>query len=69
LEVEEFQKIYEASLSLGDRLREIGIEGNFGNKGMEDGEWEEYGAIEKTMEEFKEAYSKLKNMVAKALAD
>lgn len=67
LEIEEFQKIYEASPSLKNKLKEIGIDGNFGNRGMEDSEWRKYGAVEGLIKEFKESYSKLKNIVARTL--
>jgi len=67
LEIKEFQKIYEASDSLKNTLKEIGIDEDFGDRGMEDGEWEKYAAVERTMGEFKGSYSKLKDMAENSL--
>ncbi|PIQ92290.1 MAG: hypothetical protein COV69_03025 [Parcubacteria group bacterium CG11_big_fil_rev_8_21_14_0_20_39_14] len=56
LETKDFQRIYELYPEISKKLKEIGIEGNFGDKGMEPKEWKNYGAVIKTMAEFKNAH-------------
>ncbi len=61
----DFRKAYEINDELAECLMEAGIRGNFGRGGLKPAEWAEYGAVEKTLNEFKAAYDKFKqDMVA-----
>ena len=63
LEIEDFQKIYELTPKLGKILKEIGIEGDFVGRGMKPEDWKNYGAVQKTMTEFKNAYQDFQKKV------
>ena len=64
-QMEEFRRAYEINEEITETLREAGIKGDFGASGLKPSEWADYGAVSKTLEEFKAAYAKFKaEMVA-----
>ncbi len=67
LDIEDFQKIYEFTSKLFKTLKEIGIEGDFGSRGMKPEDWQDYGAVQKTMMEFKNAYQDFQKKVLEFL--
>ncbi len=60
---QEFQEVYELTPALKKMLREVGVEDNYtgGTRGMKPAEWPAYGAVQKTMEEFQNAYRDFRN--------
>jgi len=59
-QMEEFRRAYEINEEITETLREAGIKGDFGASGLKPSEWADYGAVSKTLEEFKVAYAKFK---------
>jgi transaldolase len=57
LRIEDFRRAYELTPDLLQTLRNVGIRGEFGNGGLEPNDWPAYGAVLKTMDEFKRAYA------------
>jgi len=68
--IEDFVKAYEASPELNSLLKEAGIYGNYGSRGVGTGDWPNYGPCIKTSKEFTEAYlsfrEKVLNLVKKS---
>lgn len=58
--LEDFRRAYEATPELNELFRKVGIEGEFGKRGIRPSEWSEFGAVIKTMREFSEAYNAFK---------
>jgi hypothetical protein len=54
--IEDFVKAYEASPELNSLLKEAGIYGNYGSRGVGTGDWPNNGPCIKTSKEFTEAY-------------
>ncbi|MEM2616523.1 MAG: hypothetical protein QXL64_03275, partial [Thermofilaceae archaeon] len=54
--IEDFVKAYEASPEVNDLLKEVGIDGHYGSRGVRPHEWPSYGPCAKTLNEFTEAY-------------
>lgn len=63
LEIVDFRKAYELTPKLVAELKRIGVEGDFGDYGLEPGEWSAFGPVVKTMSEFRSAYEKFKEAV------
>jgi len=67
MQYEDFVKAYEASPELNDLLRKVGIDRDYGNRGVSPSEWPKYGPCVKTMNEFTNEYlafrSKVLNLV------
>ena len=64
-QMKDFRKAYEINDEIAACLMEAGIKGDFGRGGLKPSEWAEYGAVEKTLEEFKGAYDRFRqDMVA-----
>jgi transaldolase len=57
LRIEDFRRAYELTPDLLRTLQNVGIRGEFGDRGLEPDDWPAYGAVLKTMDEFKEAYA------------
>ncbi len=57
---EDFVKAYEVSPELAKILNEVGIKGDFGNRGLRVSEWPNYGPCVKTMTQFTEGYERFK---------
>jgi transaldolase len=60
LKIEDFRKAYELTPNLSRRLKQVGIEGDFGEGGTRPEEWPKYGPVVKTMKEFSTAYINFK---------
>ncbi len=52
----DFVKAYEVPPDLAEKLKEIGIKGDFGTRGLKVEEWPKYGPCVKTMKQFSEGY-------------
>ncbi|MCD6508904.1 MAG: hypothetical protein J7L11_00720 [Thermoprotei archaeon] len=52
----DFVKAYEIPPDLAEKLKEVGIKGDFGTNGLKVEEWPEYGPCVKTMKQFSEGY-------------
>lgn len=64
-ELEDFRKAFEINPELAEILTGVGISGDFGSKGLLPSEWPEFGAVQKTLAEFKNAYDNFqKEMVS-----
>jgi len=63
--LEDFKKAYEATPELDEVFRKVGIEGQFGDRGIRPSEWSQFGAVVKTMREFSEAYDAFKEKAIK----
>ena len=55
-QLEDFRKAYEINSELGEKFKEAGISGEMGQKGLLPSEWPEFGPVQKTLAEFKNAY-------------
>jgi hypothetical protein len=55
-QMEDFRRAFEINSELAEILKEVGISGDFGLKGMTPPEWPEFGPVQKTLTEFKNAY-------------
>lgn len=64
-QMEDFRKAFEINSELAERLKEVGISEEMGLKGLTPSEWPEFGPVQKTLAEFKNAYDGFqKEMVA-----
>jgi hypothetical protein len=67
MQYEDFVKAYEASPEVNELLRKVGIDKDYGNRGVSPSEWPKYGPCVKTMNEFTNEYltfrSKVLNLV------
>jgi len=55
-QIEDFIRAYEINPELSEILKEAGISGEFGQKGLLPSEWPTFGPVIKTLSEFKAAY-------------
>ena len=55
-QVEDFRKAFEINSELAERFKEVGISEEMGLKGLTPSEWPEFGPVQKTLAEFKNAY-------------
>ncbi|KPV62459.1 MAG: Transaldolase [Candidatus Bathyarchaeota archaeon BA1] len=60
LKLEDFRKAYELTPELTEKLRGVGIEGDFGDGGLKVVEWPTFGPVVKTMNEFTDAYNRFR---------
>jgi len=60
LKLEDFRKAYELTPELIEKLKDAGIEGDFGQGGLKVAEWSTFGSVVKTMDEFTDAYNRFK---------
>ena len=63
MRLEDFKRAYELTPELIERLREAGVEGDFGIGGLKPEEWSSFGPTVKTMVEFTKAYEEFKKKV------
>jgi hypothetical protein len=54
--MEDFRKAFEINSELAERFKEVGISEEMGLKGLTPSEWPEFGPVQKTLAEFKNAY-------------
>ena len=59
-QIGDFRRAYEINEEIAQVLKEAGIKGEFGTVGVRPTEWADYGAVKKTLEEFKAAYDQFK---------
>jgi len=55
-QLEDFRKAFEINSELAERFKEVGISEEMGLKGLTPSEWPEFGPVQKTLAEFKNAY-------------
>jgi hypothetical protein len=55
-ELEDFRKAFEINTELAETFKEVGISEDMGLKGLMPSEWPEFGPVQKTLAEFKNAY-------------
>jgi hypothetical protein len=55
-QMDDFRKAYEINRDLAEIFKEVGVQGNFGSKGLDPSDWPEFGPVQKTLTEFKAAY-------------
>jgi hypothetical protein len=55
-QMEDFRKAFEINPELEDLFEKAGISGDFGLKGLMPSEWSDFGPVQKTLAEFKNAY-------------
>jgi len=67
MKLENFVKAYEASPETNKLLKEIGIEGDFGTRGVDPHEWPNYEPSKKTFEEFTAAYLEFRDKVIRTI--
>jgi len=64
-QMSDFRQAYELNDELTSILARVGIKGEFGSAGLTPSQWSEYGAVKKTLQEFRAAYDRFKeDMVA-----
>ncbi len=69
LKLEDFRKAYELTPKLAEKLRSVGIKGDFGEGGLEPEDWPKFGSVVKTMTEFTDAYNKFKEKAVKLVSE
>ena len=52
----DFRKAYEINAELAETFKEAGISEEFGHEGLSPSDWSEFGPVQKTLSEFKNAY-------------
>jgi hypothetical protein len=64
-QIEDFRKAFEINSELSQIFKGVGISGDFGLKGLEPSGWPQFGPVQKTLAEFKNAYDNFqKEMVS-----
>jgi hypothetical protein len=63
LRIQDFQLAYELTRELAQKLSNVGIKGEFGERGIRPEDWAAYGPVKKTMQEFSDAYEGFKQKV------
>jgi hypothetical protein len=69
MDVEDFVKAYEASPELNSLLKEAGVDGDYGSRGVGTADWPNYGPCLKTLEEFTGAYLSFRRKVVKLMGE
>jgi hypothetical protein len=54
--IDDFRKAFEINSELAEKFKEVGISEGMGLKGLTPSEWPEFGPVQKTLAEFKNAY-------------
>jgi hypothetical protein len=62
-QMEDFRKAYEINSELGEILKEVGICEISGLGGLMPSDWPQFGPVQKTLSEFKEAYNTFQNEI------
>jgi hypothetical protein len=63
--IPDFRRGYELNPELNAILQEAGISGDFGTGGLRPEQWPEFGPVQKTLAEFKEAYDAFRDDMLK----
>jgi hypothetical protein len=66
-QMEDFRKAFEINSELEKIFKEVGISEDFGLKGLTPPEWPEFGPVQKTLVEFKNAYDNFQNEMVSTL--
>jgi hypothetical protein len=66
-QMEDFRKAFEINSELEKIFKEVGISEDFGLKGLTPPEWPEFGPVQKTLVEFKNAYDSFQNEMVSIL--
>jgi hypothetical protein len=66
-QIADFRSAFEINPELGGIFKEAGISGDFGSKGLMASEWSEFGPVQKTLTEFKNAYDNFQNEMVSIL--
>ena len=69
LRLEDFRRAYELTPEVVKVLREVGIEGDFGEGGLKVEEWPKFGSVIKTMNQFRNAYEEFKVKAIEAVKE
>jgi len=67
LQIEDFRRAYELTPELEEKLRSVGILGDYGRGGLKVSEWPSFGSVVKTMTEFTNAYETFKKKCIEAV--
>jgi hypothetical protein len=68
-QMEDFRKAYEINSELAEIFKEVGISEGFGVGGLMPSDWSEFGPVQKTLSEFKEAYETFQKEMVSILKD
>jgi hypothetical protein len=63
--IPDFPKAYELNAELNKIIKQVGIEGDFGTNGVKPADWPNFGAVQKTITEFKGAYDGFRDRILK----
>jgi hypothetical protein len=66
-QMEDFRKAFEINSELEKIFKEVGISEDFGLNGLTPPEWPEFGPVQKTLVEFKNAYDNFQNEMVSIL--
>lgn len=69
IRIPDFRRGYELTPELNGLLRDVGIEGEFGDGGLRPDQWAEFGPVQKTLAEFKGAYETFRDEVVRQVRD
>jgi predicted urease superfamily metal-dependent hydrolase len=67
--MEDFRKAYEINPELAEIFKEVGISEDFGVGGLMPSDWSEFGPVQKTLSEFKDAYEIFQKEMVSILKD
>lgn len=67
MQYEDFVKAYESSPELNDLLKKVGIDKDYGNRGVSPADWPRYGPCVKTMNEFTNEYLAFRSKVVELI--
>lgn len=65
LNIGDFRRAYELTPELTEKLRGIGIKGDFGDGGLIPAEWSDFGPVAKTMAEFRNGYDRFRQVTVR----
>ena len=65
----DFRRAYELTPELAERMRDAGVEGDFGVGGLKVEDWPTFGSVVKTMTEFTNAYNRFREKAVKVVQD
>ena len=68
-EIEDFRKAFEINPELEKIFKEVGISEEFGLKGLAPSDWPEFGPVQKTLAEFKNAYDNFQEKMVSVLQE
>ena len=69
MQYDDFVKAYEASPEVVELLRKIGINRDYGFRGISPKDWSNYGPCMKTLKEFTTSYLAFRNKIVNAIKE